>query len=333
MDALTIASGNAKEIIGRGLTDAITSAFGGGDINKATTNIEKMGQVVADIVAGLGTMVGFLGKIGSWSARNSNRAIAEREGRNRTPYDPMSAINPGLTPAFMKNLKDRQKADAAAAKRQKELAALAVKQTKAIKEQTALAKTKAVLDKSSMVMNMDLIQNTAALMGKVTQDETLRLKLQQAILLENAEQAGNLAQQLLSSQIAAMKLSSTNPLGGFSDSLNAALQAARQLRNELAMMGADKVPIPNITAPITPTSVMPTDIQKTPENPLGIPSFYGYSGFGQSFKPSAYPTEIVVSIDPSAAALGITSTVITNSANGNNNNYNSQQSFAGGRGL
>jgi hypothetical protein len=61
MDALTIASGNAKEIIGKGLTDAITSAFGGGDIDKATTNIEKMGQVVADIIAGLGTMIGFLG--------------------------------------------------------------------------------------------------------------------------------------------------------------------------------------------------------------------------------------------------------------------------------
>jgi hypothetical protein len=74
-------------------------------------------------------------------------------------------------------------------------------------------------------------------------------------------------------------------------------------------------------------------IEKTPENPLGIPSFYGYSGFGQSFLPSKYPTEIVVSIDPSAAALGITSTVITNSANGNSNSYSSQQSFSGGRGL
>jgi hypothetical protein len=333
MDALTIASGNAKEIIGRGLTDAITSAFGGGDINKATTNIEKMGQVVADIVAGLGTMVGFLGKIGSWSARNSNKAIAEREGRNRTPYDPMSAINPGLTPAFMKNLKDRQKADALAAKRQKELAALAQKQTKAIKEQTALTKAKAVLDKSSAVLNMDLIQNTAALMGKITEDESLRLRLQQAILLGNSEAAGGLAQQLLSSQIAAMKLSSTNPLGGFSNSLDAALQAARQLRNELAMMGAAKVPIPD---PTDIKSLVPDsdkEIKKTPENPLGIPSFYGYSGFGQSFLPSKYPTEIVVSIDPSAAALGITSTVITNSANGNSNGYNSQQSFAGGMGL
>jgi hypothetical protein len=240
---------------------------------------------------------------------------------------------PDMTPAGMKIVMARKKADADAAKRQKELAALAVKQTKAIKEQTALTKAKAVLDKASAVMNMDLIQNTAALMGKVTEDESLRLKLQQAILLGNADAAGGLAQQLLSSQIAAMKLSSTNPLGGFSSSLDAALQAARQLRNELAMMGAAKVPI---QIPQEIKSLVPEpekEIQKTPQNPLGLPSFYGYSGFGQSFLPSKYPTEIVVSIDPSAAALGITSTVITNSANGNSNGYNSQQSFAGGMGL
>ena len=334
MDALTIASGNAKEIIGRGLTDAITSAFGGGDINKATTNIEKMGQVVADIVAGLGTMVGFLGKIGSWSARNSNKAIAEREGRNRTPYDPMSAINPGLSPEFMKGLKERQKADALAAKRQKELAALAVKQTKAIKEQTALAKAKAVLDKSSAVMNMDLIQNTAALMGKVTEDETLRLKLQQAILLGNSEQAGNLAQQLLSSQLAAMKLSSTNPLGGFTDSLKAALAALQQLRKELELLGAAKVPVPVLASPSSAAGYVDAFARgagtaNSFENIYSNPAMNYQDAFARPNTANSY-NNVVISIDPSAAAYGITGTVIANSANGNNNNYSTIQSFAGG---
>lgn len=334
MDALTIASGNAKEIIGRGLTDAITSAFGGGDINKATTNIEKMGQVVADIVAGLGTMVGFLGKIGSWSARNSNKAIAEREGRNRTPYDPMSAITPGLSPEFMKGLKERQKADALAAKRQKELAALAVKQTKAIKEQTALQKAKTLLDKASAVMNMDLIQNTAALMGKVTADETLRLKLQQAILLGNTEQAGNLAQQLLSSQIAAMKLSSTNPLGGFTDSLKAALAALQQLRKELELLGAAKVPVPVLASPSSAAGYVDAFARGAGTansfNDVYSNSAMNYQdAFARPNTANSY-NNVVISIDPSAAAYGITGTVIANSANGNNNNYSTIQSFAGG---
>jgi hypothetical protein len=112
-----------------------------------------------------------------------------------------------------------------------------------MKAQAALAKAKAVLDKAESAFDMDLIQNTAALMGKVTADETLRLKLQQAILLGNADQAGNLAQQLLASQIAAMKLSSTNPLGGFTDSLKAALDGVRDLRDELAKLGVAKVPV------------------------------------------------------------------------------------------
>jgi len=333
MDALTIASGNAKEIIGRGLTDAITSAFGGGDINKATTNIEQMGQVVADIVAGLGTMVGFLGKIGSWSARNSNKAIAAREGKNRTPYDPMSAINPGLSPEFMKALKERQKADAAAAKRQKELAALTVKQTKAIKEQNALAKAKAVLDKSSMVMNMDLIQNTAALMGKVTDDETVRLKLQQAILLGNATEAGNLAQELLASQYNAIKLSTSNPLGGFTDALLVALKGVRDLRDELALLGAPKV---GIAAMLTPSQLLEQDYLAALADASNV-DFAGLDARGgtinggySSNNRDLTATELRIFIDPSAAQYGIGVASINNSANGNNNNYSTIQSFAGG---
>jgi hypothetical protein len=323
MDALTIASGNAKEIIGRGLTDAITSAFGGGDISAATTNIEQMAGVVSDIVEGLGTMVGFLGKIGSWSARNSNKAIAARDPKNRTPYDPMSAITPGLSPEFMKTVALRKKADAEAAKRQKELAALAVKQTKAIKEQTALQKAKAVLDKASAVMNMDLIQNTAALMGKITEDETLRLKLQQAILLGNSTEAGNLAQQLLATQYNAIKLSTSNPLGGFTDAIKAALQGVKDLRDELSKLGAPKVAIPGIAqpTPIAPSIFEPGMFPKVP-----LSNGVNYD----SKSPALTATEIRIFMDPMAAAAGVAAAVVDNSANGNSNNYNPIFSWAGG---
>ena len=345
MDALTIASGNAKEIIGRGLTDAITSAFGGGDINKATTNIEKMGQVVADIVAGLGTMVGFLGKIGSWSARNSNKAIAEREGKNRTPYDPMSAINPGLSAEFMKTVKERKKADAEAAKRQKQLAAMIEKSTKATKAATAAAKAKAILDKAGAVTNMDLIQNTAALMGKVSEEETLRLKLQQAILLGNADEAGNLAQQLLAAQGAAMLLAGVpNPLNGWTGGFDAALKAIQALQKALDDLGKTKIPLP--TTPVNPGQPPPELFVTpgpggpitTPWDPGGGKPFVpdptdGYldailrpgagNGFGaQSISQSSskgMPYEVKITIDPSAAAYGINAAVVASTANGNQN--------------
>jgi hypothetical protein len=308
----------------------LIDAFGNGSLDQAVANMEAMARFGADLARSFGTIakysgIGLIsGVIGALQKKRNELAVKDR------PYDPMSGNMPDMTPAGMKIVMARKKADADAAKRQKELAALAVKQTKAIKEQTALTKAKAVLDKASAVMNMDLIQNTAALMGKVTEDESLRLKLQQAILLGNADAAGGLAQQLLSSQIAAMKLSSTNPLGGFTNSLDAALQAARQLRNELAMMGAAKVPI---QIPQEIKSLVPEpekEIQKTPQNPLGLPSFYGYSGFGQSFLPSKYPTDLTVTI---VAPPGfIADTVINNSANGNSNSYFTEESFAGGRG-
>ena len=370
MDALAIASGNAKEIIGKGLVDAITNAFGNGDITKATTQIESMAQAVSDIVAGLGTMTGWFSKlfnvtsgIGLLDALAGKRsALASKD----TPFDPRTGNMPDMSPAGIKAIVARRKADAEAAKRQKELAALAQKQVKALKDQTALTKAKAILDKTSAVMNMDLIQNTAALMGKITADEALRLKLQQAILLGNTEQAGNLAQQLLSSQIAALKLSGTNPVDGWMKYLSDAIAALQQLRDELAKLGAAKVPV--IVPPIDPIKkpsgggmeflgILPPGGLLPGGGfipPMGIvPPGGGSIGGGVGFPggPDPYSevgnysdafarpnaansySNIVISIDPTAAQYGIGVASVNNSANGNKNNYSTIQSFAGGLGL
>jgi hypothetical protein len=314
LNALIIASGNAKEIIGKGLVDAIGTAFGNGDIEKATTNIEAMAASVADMVRGLGDVARLSGfnllanVFGALRNKRNELAVKDR------PYDPMSGNMPDMSPAAMKVIQARKKADADAAKRQKELAALAQKQTKALKEQTALQKAKTLLDKASAVMNMDLIQNTAALMGKVTQDETLRLKLQQAILLGNSVEAGNLSQQLLSSQIAAMRLSSTNPLGGFTDSLKAALAALQQLRKELELLGAAKVPVPTMgMAQPAPTSVAGAGAPFTTSN-NGVTI---YTPFDTGT--SKQTVNVNLNMNPEAAKLFITDVVVGNTANGNQN--------------
>ena len=334
LNALTIAAGNAKETIGQGITEAIVDAFGSGSLDQAVANMEAMARFGADLARSFGTIAKYSG-IGLISSFIGTLSKPFDLARKDVPYDPMSGNMPDLTPAGMKIIMARQKADAAAAKRQKELAALAVKQTKAIKEQTALAKAKAVIDKASAVMNMDLIQNTAALMGKVTQDETLRLKLQQAILLGNATDAGNLAQQLLASQAAAMKLSATNPLGGFTDALQAALKGVRDLRDELALLGAPKVAVPS-----TPAAVAAATRSYTTANGITVPSDFGMpgsitnavSGGGRfvSNNPNAAVNELRIVIDPSAAQYGIGVASVNNSANGNKNNYSTIQSFSGG---
>ena len=329
MDALSIASGNAKEIIGKGLTDAITSAFGGGDIDKATTNIEKMGQVVADIIAGLGTMIGFLGKIKNLAPQTDKLTNKDFLGAQpNTPYDPMSAINPGLSPAFMKLVKERQKADKEAAKREKERAALTLKQTKLLKEQTALQKAKAVLDKASAVMNMDLIQNTAALQGKVTEDESLRLRLQREILLGNSDAAAKLSQELLSVQIAAMMASSVDPFGNYTKSAMQAMKALQELRNDLATLGTPTV--------ISPAELLSQDYAAALADAVD-PRFAGLDamggpvngGYGQ-YDSSLTATELRIFIDPSAAAYGINAAVVGANANGTASTVNRNGVFSYG---
>jgi hypothetical protein len=322
MDALTIAANNAKETIGKGLVDALTSAAGKrGDIDGLVKDIETLAGAAADTARFFGTIFGFLGKIVSLTDKITPGYQAAQAQKNKAlnaPYNPMSANTPGLSATAVKNAQARAKVDKDAAKRQKELAALLVKQTKAVKEQTALAKAKAVLDKASAVFNMDLIQNTAALQGKLTEDETLRLKLQQAILLGNSGAAGRLAQELLATQEAAMKLNYSNPLGNWSDAFKSAIDALKQLQNELAALGAQQMPfwwMGNTTDPTEPGYTDPSGI--------GVPPVdYGYTPDMPSFTYGAGSVpdmNINITMNPDAAKLFITDVVVGNSANGNQN--------------
>ena len=328
LNALTIAAGNAKEVIGQGITDAIVNAFGGGSLDQAVANMEAMARFGADLARSFGTIakysgIGLIsGVIGALQKKRNELAVKDR------PYDPMSGNMPDMRPEALAIIKLRQKADAAAAKRQKELAALAQKQVKAQKEQNALTKAKAVLDKASMVMNMDLIQNTAALQGKITEDESLRLRLQREILLGNSDAATKLSQELLSVQIAAMMAASVDPFGNYAKSAIQAMKALQDLRNGLATLGT-----PSIITGAEQLSIDAAAAAADANNPdfafldaRGRPINGGYSQYDRSLT----ATELRIFIDPSAAQYGIGVASVNNSANGNSNNYSTIQSFAGG---
>jgi hypothetical protein len=155
--------------------------------------------------------------------------------------------------------------------------------------------------------------------------------LQQAILLGNASEAGNLAQELLASQIAAMKLSSTNPLGGFTDALLAALKGVRDLRDELALLGAPKVAVPSM---LTPSQLLEQDYLAALADAVdprfaALDSMRYQDDFTRRDKTTG-ALNVVISMDPMAAAAGVAAAVIDNSANGNSNNYSPIFSWAGG---
>lgn len=192
LDKLAVASNNAKEAIGRGLVDALSILGGGGQggltniinlIDKASTGLEtfirRFGVGIAQAKALLtGNFSQFL-------------AIGQAEANRGKGVS-------GITPAVAAELK-KAAAEKAAAKRAKEIAALTAKNTKAIKDQTAILKAGTLFD-------LEQTGIIAALKGKITDEERKRLELQLAILTGNTSEAKKLGQEIAMAQDATGKL-------------------------------------------------------------------------------------------------------------------------------
>jgi hypothetical protein len=180
---------------------------------------------------------------------------------------------------------------------------------------------------------MDLIQNTAALQGKVTEDETLRLKVQREILLGNSKAAADLAQELLSVQLAAVIAGNVDPFGKLKDSVLDAINSIKQLRDELQLLGSPKVKTPAqmlaedyqaVLIDLTDTSF--DEQNKAVEdflNSLNLPTSTTTSpdyidAFARSGTANSFQDVQVTIIAPPGF---IADTVINNAANGNSNNF------------
>jgi hypothetical protein len=255
----------------------------------------------------------------------------------------MNSVTPGLSAKEIKIIQARAKSDALAAKRQKELVALTTKQTSAIKEQTALQKAKAIFDKTSMIMNMELIQNTAALQNKVSEDEKLRLKLQQAILMENADAAAKLGQELLTAQLAAVMASSTDPFGNWMTGIVNAIDGIIKLREEIGLLSkplltpAQQLLASDYSAALLDSVDMSyqlvndetqqvldmfkelSNLPKLPGLPSGVSTSQATGNFTYG---QGNPLNVQVFIDPSAAAYGINAAVVGANANGGSSTVN-----------
>lgn len=229
--------------------------------------------------------------------------------------------------------------------------------TKAKKEQLkldkaalALKKAQEALGKASKVFDIDLIQNNAALQGKLTEDETLRLKLQQAILLENSKVASELSQQLLSVQIDAAIAANNDPFGKWTDGAANALAAMINLRTEIGKLSK---PVLNASEQLLASDYAAAILDATDPEMLALeaeiaagmaalsnlPKAGGSAPYrdafsrpnaANSYNSSLTPTEIKIYMDPLAAAAGTQAAIINNAANGNSNTYSPGQSFAGG---
>jgi len=173
LELLTTAAGEAQETIGKGLVDSLSLLAGEGNtIQPLADSMATFATHTADAVYGIAVLIA-LSKLGAGAAPGMGGY-------------PSSALGPGYIDP---NDAARKAAEAAAAKRAKELAALQKKTLDTQKKSLAL-------QKASKTLNLEAIGIEAALKGKISETDRLSLQLQKAILDGNATVATQLSDQL-----------------------------------------------------------------------------------------------------------------------------------------
>jgi hypothetical protein len=206
MGLLSTAAGEASEIIGKGLIDSLMILSGDTTVDELAvsmetfaTNTAKAVTEVAKLVKGVANfatesygkvdktadnITDFLDRLTGHEERIAERArAAATSGMGGYPSSALGGmfIDP--------NAAARKKAEADAAKRAKELAAL---QRKTLDTQ----KKTLALQKASKTLNLEAIGIEAALKGKISETDRISLLLQKAILEGNASLATQLSDQL-----------------------------------------------------------------------------------------------------------------------------------------
>ena len=227
MEVLSIAGGNASEIIGGGLVDAFAMIAGGTEASDAAKGIELVATAVANLaraggaaVSGIPTILKALKDI---PKNIFGGFIGVSTGLNVTPPTETKK----LTTSEKKQKEALAKLEQAAINRAKQLAALAKKQADSEKEKAKQKQIQAALDKAALalgkgedIFDLDKIQNQAAILANqeaiaklgtnATEQQKLQLAndaqrlyvkklmldLEDAIAAKDADRATELAKQL-----------------------------------------------------------------------------------------------------------------------------------------
>jgi hypothetical protein len=214
LDVLRVSSERAKESIGEGLVNAFAVLGGGSQASDAAKTIDNIAKGINAITMataqavnglrllykGLDFLTSFGGLTGSEGslARALDRAPTVSSGRSASPAG--TAIR----------TRQQRDAEAAAAKRAEVLKKEEEKRTKNIKKEeekrTKELKKQNALKKAGTVFDLEQIQLVAALKGKLSDNEKLRVEAQLALLNGNEAVATKLTNQILAAQDASGNL-------------------------------------------------------------------------------------------------------------------------------
>jgi hypothetical protein len=258
MEVLTVATGNASEILGEGLVNAFARIGGGTEASDAATAITTIAKALASVTVATGTVIGGFTNVLK-TLKNLPKDIfsgfaGAQAGINLT--QPAKETSK-LTLSEKKQQEALAKLESNAVKRNKELLALKKKQVTTQKQMTADKKKQEALDKAALLLSQGqklfdekAIQLAAAAQGKLTEEERVRVGLKQNIYdLEEAINQGNLdaaariSQSLVNN---AQQLSNLRDKAGMFDSIsnpfNAWLQTLKELALEFAKLAKIEIP-------------------------------------------------------------------------------------------
>jgi hypothetical protein len=241
MRVLKEAAGNAQEIIGTGLVDALSKLGDDDSIATLAKNMETAAENTADVIRGIGVLAAKLKSIPGFDSKDWEyvynisylkfiKELGKEDRLKPKPFTTPMTIS-GSTDSGVKAAKARAAAEAAAAKRQKELLALQKKSALAEKNKLSLSKAAAVFDTNR-------ISIAAALRATYDKDTILRLEALQAIEEDN----GELALKKIGELAAFQKNADMAKLAGITQISEATLSALNtQLLTELKAINDSKM--------------------------------------------------------------------------------------------
>ena len=206
MQALSVIAGEAMEKIGAGIFDALAILTGSTDIEVITQKVASFTTSIVGFIKGIATVIKDL-------YDNTLKPLISFFQKAYDFLQKIGVIKKSMGEISWGNVYGDPAAQAAAAADKKLAAARLAQEKKLIAEQkrAAAAKLKAerdaqTLKKAGTMFDIDKIQIIAALQGKISDEEKLRLQLQFALLIGNAAEAERLSNQLAISQAATTQL-------------------------------------------------------------------------------------------------------------------------------
>jgi hypothetical protein len=248
---------NLKQTVGQGLIMAAQAATGNQGIGGVSKAMENLGYFTAAATIALGNLINKLNSIpvvGSildrvvqgWSYL-LNVDEVRQEIRNQELRQNTKLIEQAYAQA------EAQK------KAAKEYQAFLAKQKKLADAAAKKEADQAKLKKANTILDLDRIQVMAALQGKITDEEKLRLQLQMALITDNADQAKILSEKLIESQLRTTNLALA--INSLPKALNPFADWPRYIQELAAMIAGLKLSIP-----ATPVAVGPSKYDAIFEN-------------------------------------------------------------------